>query len=292
MVWHIGLHNHLSRVLVPAGPAGNLGQQLKGPFRTPKVRKAQRGIRRHHPHQCHIGKVVSLGDHLGPDQYLGLSAPKGGEDLLVGVPMGYRVSVHAGCFGSGEPLLYLLLHLLRADAEVFDEGLAAVGADLRQGLFRPAVVTAHRVLSLMIGHGYITVVARHHVSAGTTGDEGGVAPSIEEQHGLVPLLQAIPQLRKQQGGEDAVVAVQKLRPHIRNGDHGHGPSRNPVGELDQQIAAVQGPIVAEKGGGGAAQQQFPIVSLHPAAGDILRMVPGRDFALVAVFMLLVDDDEP
>ena len=60
------------------------------------------------------------------------------------------------------------------------------------------------------------------------------------------------QLRNEQGGEDAVVAVQKLRPHVRDGHRGEGPSAHPMPELDELVAAAEGPVVAQKRRRGAA----------------------------------------
>ena len=108
----------------------------------------------------------------------------------------------------------------------------------------------------------------------------------------MPLLQTRLQLREQQGGEDAVVAAQELGPHVRHGHRGQGPSSHPVAKLDEPIAAAQGPIVAQQRRRGAAQQQLSAARLHPAAGDVQGVVSGRDLALVAGFVLLVDDDEP
>ena len=178
--------------------AGDLGEELKGPFSAPIVGEAEGGVCRDDPHQRHVGEVVALGDHLGADEDLGLPAPEGGEDLLIGVPAGDRVRVHADGPGAGEPLLDLLLHLLRAHAEVLDEGLAAAGADGGQGLPRAAVVAADRILGLVVGHGDIAVVACQHVSAGAAGDEGGVSTPVQKQHGLVSLLQAFPEPRYKQ----------------------------------------------------------------------------------------------
>ena len=265
---------------------------MEGPLAAAKVGEAQRGIGGHHAHQRHIGEIVALGDHLSPDQDLGLPPSEGGEDLLIGVPMGHRVRVHAHRPRAREPFLYLLLHLLRAHAEVLDEGLAAVGAYGGHGLARAAVVTADRVLSLMVGHGDVAVVAGQHVPAGPAGDEGGVPPPVQKQHGLVSLLQARLQLGKEQGGEDAVVAVQKLRPHVRNHNRGQGSAAHPVLELDELVAAVEGPIIAQQGGGGAAQQEPAPAHPDPPPGDVQGVVAGRDLALVAGFVFLVDDDEP
>ena len=62
-------------------------------------------------------------------------------------------------------------------------------------------------------------------------------------------------------------------------------------QLNEPVAAAERPIVAEERRRGAAQQQLSPVHPHPAAGDIQSMIPGRDLALVAPFVLLVDDDE-
>ena len=78
MIGHVGLHNHLSGVLVPPRPAGDLGEELEGSFAAPVVGEAQRGVRRDDTHQRHVREVVTLGDHLGADEDLGLPPSEGG----------------------------------------------------------------------------------------------------------------------------------------------------------------------------------------------------------------------
>ena len=163
----IGLHDHLSRHVRPAGTARHLGDQLEGALHAAVVRQVQRQVRRNDAHQRHVGKIQALGDHLGAHQHIGFAAAKAPEDAGMGVLFPGGVHVHAKYPGVGKQPPDLLLDLLGACAEVLDVTTAALGALLRGGQGLATVVAAQGVFRLVVGHGHIALVAAHHIAAGT-----------------------------------------------------------------------------------------------------------------------------
>ena len=72
--------------------------------------------------------MMTLGDHLGPDEDVDLPGPKRREQGEVGSPTSHRVPVHSRDDGFRHELLYLLFHPLGPKAPVVEEGAPAIGA--------------------------------------------------------------------------------------------------------------------------------------------------------------------
>ena len=68
MIRLIGLDQHPSRLFRAPRPSRCLCQELEGSLRSPEIRYVQRKIRCENPHQRHIREIMSLDDHLRPDQ--------------------------------------------------------------------------------------------------------------------------------------------------------------------------------------------------------------------------------
>ena len=116
----------------PARPACYLGQKLEGALATPVIRNMQGRIRRDDAHQGHIGQIQPLCYHLGADEHLGIPPGKGGKDVIMRRLSPGGIQIHAQGLNPWKCIQQLLLHLLRANAEVFDIGLPALGAKPEQ----------------------------------------------------------------------------------------------------------------------------------------------------------------
>ncbi len=108
----IGLDHHFARLLPPSGPSGSLGEQLKSPLPGPVIVLVQRQIRRQNTYQCHIGKIMSLHDHLRPHQDIRLFIRKGRQDLLIALLRPGRIGIHAQHARLRELLMQRFLDLL------------------------------------------------------------------------------------------------------------------------------------------------------------------------------------
>ena len=171
-------------------------------------------------------------DHLCADEELRLAARKRAEHLLHRVFRTDGVRIHAKCNGLRKEIVQRFLHLLGADTEILDKRLSAGGATGWQGLDRAAEMTPQPVFALVIRHGDIAIVAEDDVSAVSAGDEGGIAPSIDEQHRLLAFFEALAQILREFSAEDAVVACLKLLPHVDDLDHGQRTVLNALGQLE------------------------------------------------------------
>src|SRR6185369_10303086 len=99
--WIEGLDQHLPGLVSPPGTTHHLTDELKSSLCPPEVGKIQGRIRRNHPDQGNSGKVMSLGNHLGSDEYIRLTAFKLFQDPRISTPAARRIPVHTRdtCFG-------------------------------------------------------------------------------------------------------------------------------------------------------------------------------------------------
>ena len=141
MVRRVGLDHHIPRKIPAARTARRLGQEFKGPLRALKIRRIEGEVRRHDTHKRHIFEIVSLYDHLGPDQDVRAPLREGGEDLLMSPFFCSRVRVHPKHAGSRELPLCELFQLLSPGPERRDKRGSAGRASIRERALKSAVVT-------------------------------------------------------------------------------------------------------------------------------------------------------
>ncbi len=89
------LDDDLSRNIPPARASRHLGEQLEGPLARAEVGKVKGRIGGYDAHQGNPGKVMSLGDHLGPDQNAAVTGAEAVQDVLVPPLAPGGVAVHA-----------------------------------------------------------------------------------------------------------------------------------------------------------------------------------------------------
>ncbi len=123
----VGLDEDPPRTVAASGPAGNLGQELKRPLARAKVRQVEERVGGDDAGEGDPGKVVALGDHLGPDEDLGISGGEGSEGPFEAVPAAHGVAVEDHGFDIGVELGQVVGHLLGAGADGVEELSAARG---------------------------------------------------------------------------------------------------------------------------------------------------------------------
>ena len=121
MVGTHGLDDHPARFLAPAGPAGDLGDQLEGLLRRPEIRHIESAVGPHHPDQGDMGEMVALGDHLGADQDIDLPRPHRLEDLQKVPAVGGGIGIKTGDAGLGQEQPRLLFDPLGAESDGHQE---------------------------------------------------------------------------------------------------------------------------------------------------------------------------
>src|SRR3954468_5426829 len=144
----------------PAGAAGELRDEREGPLLGAEVGEAQRRVGVEHDAERHVGEVVALGDHLGPDEHPALRLLERSEHR--GGPGRVRVEAEHGMAGLRE----LVLEPLGAGAVPADghrpAGVAAPG----DGLAVPAVMAGEQRLAAVQHERDVAVRVHPHLAAG------------------------------------------------------------------------------------------------------------------------------
>ena len=76
------LDDDAAGALASTGTAGDLGEELEGAFRGAKIGNVEGDVGGNDPDEGDVGKVEALGDHLGADEDVVLTASELGEDFL------------------------------------------------------------------------------------------------------------------------------------------------------------------------------------------------------------------
>ena len=292
MFRHVGLDHHISRVRPPPGPPGGLGEQLKGSLPAGVIRGVEREVRCQHPHQGHLGKVMSLYDHLGPDEDVRLPRREGGEDLLVSPLARGGVHVHPQDSRPGKHGLCHLLRLLGPHPESGDVGGAAGRTPVRHGDLIPAVVAFQPPIPVQ-GQAHVAVGTFHRLSAGAAGHEIGVAPPVDEQHGLLPLLQSPLHQLPQPAAENGFVSLPQLLPQVHHLHLGQAAVLlRPLRQGQQAVSAALRTAERLQGRGGRPEHQPGSGHGGPFFRHIPGVVAGSQLALVGALLLLIHDDQP
>ncbi len=293
MLRTVGLDDHLSGLVVPAGPARGLGQQLERPLPASEIRRVQRQIRRQDPHKRHIGKIMALHDHLGPHENVRLPFRERGEDLLVTALARGGIQIHAQDPCAREQFPHHGLDLLGPRPETGDIGRAAGGTAHGRRRLVPAIMADQTAIAVK-GQRHVAVGAFHGLPAGTAGNEIGIAPPVQKEHGLTARAKFALHGFLEFPAEDGPVAAPQLLPqiddlHARQMAAGLRPPRQAV---QMVLPAFPRPRVRLKGRRRRSQHQRRAAKLRPLLGRFPGVIARGRFALVSVFMLLVDDDQP
>ena len=245
-------------------------------------------IRRQHAYQRHIGKVQSLGHHLGAQENGYLPHLEIPEELLMSLADGVRI--HAENLRPGEQSAQLLLRPLGTDADVL-HGAAAGGAGLAAFFGITAVMAHHPPIGGVIRQIHAAPGTLGHIAALGAQQLAAAAPAVEKQNALLPGLQVLLQLLHQLPADAAVVAVPQLLPHIRQDHPGHPVRVVAPAQQRQLIVPPAGQVCRFHRRGGRTQQQPGIFPEAAVFGNVPCMIAGRIFGFIGALLLLIQNDE-
>ena len=120
-----GLHKDLPFDISPARPPRHLREQLKSPFAGPEIRLMQRHVRIDNPHQGHIRKMQSFGDHLRPDQDIDLPVSKGLQHPAIILFPLHHIRIHPLHPRMRKQFTQYVFHFLGAQPGIFDARIFA-----------------------------------------------------------------------------------------------------------------------------------------------------------------------
>ena len=167
MEWRETLDKDLPLDIPPPRPAADLGEQLESPLAGPKIGLMETQVGMHDAHQRDIGKMQSLGDHLGAHQDIDLARAKVGENTAIILLPLQGVGIHALDACVREPLAQRILDPLSANARKPDGRIAATRGRTMLGhwIFMAADVAEQPPRGPMIRQGNRTIGAPGHMTA-------------------------------------------------------------------------------------------------------------------------------
>ena len=282
-----GLDHRPAVLAAPARPAHHLGQQAEGPLGGPVVVHVEAQVRRQDPHQGHVLEIQPLGHHLGTQENGDLLCLEPMEqDLVV---TGDSVRVHAEDLRLREELVELLLHLLGAGPYMLHQPAALI-APLPGPLGVTAVVAHEPAVGAVVGQGNTAPGTLRHRPALPAQQHPAAAPAVEKENALLPPAEVLRQLIPKRGADGAGVAGADLLPQVRDEDPGQGL---PVVAAAEDQLLVRPPLglpgALHRGSGGAQQQHRAVLGAEKL-GHVPGVVAGRVLRLVAVLVLLVQND--
>ena len=245
VVGGVGLDDDESGEVAPSGASGDLGDELEGAFGGAEVGDMESDVGLDDADEGDLGEIESLGDHLGADEDVEFAGAELFEDALVGVLGGHGVGVHARDAGLGEECLGDGLDLFGAEAGEADFGVAAVGAGGWGSSFGAAEVAGEESGLLVVGVGEAAVLAGGDVAAFGAHELGGEAAAVEEEDGLLGLVESVVDEILESSGEDLRLSGDGgLLGHVDELDGGHGSDFDASEEFDEPVLADFAVVVA------------------------------------------------
>ena len=233
----IGLDHNISGLSPPPRSSGRRGQKLESAFRSPVIIPVEGQVRHKDSYQSHSGKIMSLDDHLGPQQDIRLLGGKGRQNSLITAFFSRCIRVHAENSGLGESLPEIAFDLFRSRPH----GRDIPGAAFRTGTegcpLISAVMTDKPSVSVK-GQRDIAVRAFCHKTAASARDKTREPAPVDEEHALLALSQPVLYLAVQTPGKDRTVALPQLLPHIYRLDHGQGAAREPLVQSEEPDISI------------------------------------------------------
>ena len=210
---------------------------------------------------------------------------------LVRVLAGGGILIHPQNARTGQQLGQLLLHPLCAEAAVADFA-AALGAGLRQRVYRVAAVVAQQcLLRLVIDERHAAIRTFQHMAAGGAHADGAVAAAVEQQNALLAVVEVFLQFPRQPHADLARVACGQFGAHVDEIDAGQGPPAVAVGQLHQLQLAALGGVVGLGQWCGRGKQQQGVFHDRALFGNIVGVKARGGLALVGVLLFLIHDDK-
>src|ERR1700729_1061145 len=183
MFGKLGLDQHLTGARLPSGPACDLRDGLRKALGGAKIAGKQPLIGVQDHHQRHVGKVVTLREHLRADQDARLAAVHPVEHGLNGAAGGRAIAVQSGERRVWKETRQGLLDAFRALTHR-QQCLPAAAADGGHRGLRAAVMAAKLLRSAMQGHARIAVRTGGDPAAGVAKQTRCIAAPIQEHDDL------------------------------------------------------------------------------------------------------------
>src|SRR5437588_6176714 len=93
MMRMIGLNQNAAGQVAAAGASSDLSYQLKGALGCAKIRQGQACVNRNHTNQSDVRKIMSLRQHLGPDEQIDFTFAEVQQSLFELVPSHFGVAI-------------------------------------------------------------------------------------------------------------------------------------------------------------------------------------------------------
>ena len=153
-----------------------------------------------------------------------------------------------------------------------------------------------RMRALVVGERRGAMLARGHATTLTAHEEAREPAAVVQQHGLLALLHHLIERIEQGLGEDRAATGDELAAQVGHDDLGQAGRAGALGHLDAGPAGAvvrAGLATGERlgRGRGGPQHQGATVELRKLSGDLTRMITRAAPLLVALLVLLIDDDE-
>ena len=171
--------------------------------------------------------------------------------------------------------------------------LAHLGQTRRHLFGVAAVVAEQPAVALVIGQGERAVDALNALAAGAAGHEARKAAAVQQDDGLLAVLEALAERFQEFAGEGGLLAgLEELLPHVDQLHRGQGPGLDAAGQFQQGVLAALGVVAALEAGGGGAQHDAGAGGLRAHDGHVAAVVARGLLLLVAAVVLLIDHDQP
>ena len=289
MVGILRLDHDLAGQIGAPGPPGDLHQLGEQAFRCPAIGGEQRCVGTKHADQCQLREIVPLGQHLGPDQDVGIAAMDSGQH---GFPLPAaldRVAVHAQHAGPRETLAHPVLEALGTAPERVDVLVAAGWAGPRDGGLEAAMVAAQAAVGEVEDKVGRTPLAARHPATRRTGEHRRIATAVEKDEALFAPRQ--PRLDRCRQSIGDSLADHRF-PGIQQVDRGQPRgSVGPLTQHQQAVASGAGIRPAFQRRRGRAEDDRNAKLVRPEDGDITGRIAHSVLLLEGRVVFLIDDDQ-
>ena len=243
-----------------------------------------------HADQRDVLEIQSLCHHLRADEDVRLALAEPGEQALMRALGVHGVRIHAEHPRGREPLVQLLLQLLRAGR--FGEQARAAALRAFAGyLDGSAAVVAHRAAgNRMVGHRGRAGRALRHPAAHAAADHAAVAAPVEEQDSLFALFERADELAFQIRPDDAAPSLAGQSAHIRDDDLGQSGAQKTLCERKDRVFSLFRAVIGFHRRRGRAEHEQRIRLGNAVLRHIAGMIARRLLRAVGRILLLVDDD--
>ena len=202
-----------------------------------------------------------------------------------------RIGIHTQHFHTGEHRFQLLLDLLGAGS---DKGQLA--SAFRAGIgqrFRMAAVMAHHApVGRMIGQVNRTAWAGRNLSTFAAGQHTRGATAVQKKNALLSPAQVVLQFHTKQGTNVRSIPGTQFPLHIGNKHLGQCVLVVTPVQLEQMVGSLFGKEHGLHRRGGRTQKQQCVAVCTAVLCHIAGMIPGHVFRLIAVLLLLIQNDQP